>query len=87
MTQLDYDVMKKLANIEYEVICSDIYETSTFKNYVKLDITNELAVKETLNRNKPDAVISCTAFTVVDKTEDFKEKVYAINTLEVKYIA
>ena len=85
--QLGFDVMKELEKRGYECYGSDLHDTSIFKNYVKLDITDETVVKKVLNEIKPDAVIHCAAWTAVDKAEEFKDKVYAINALGPKYIA
>ena len=50
-------------------------------SYIQLDITDEKAVKETIERLKPDAIIHCAAWTAVDAAEDEenKEKVKRIN--------
>ena len=57
--------------------------------YVQLDITDEIAVKETVEREKPDVIIHCAASTAVDAAEDEenKTKVDAINHLGTQYIA
>jgi dTDP-4-dehydrorhamnose reductase len=43
-----------------------------------LDITNDLAVRDTMARAKPDAIINCAAFNDVDGAED--QPVLALNT-------
>lgn len=85
--QLGYDVMKELEKRGYEGYGSDLQDSSSFSNYVKLDITDESEVKKVINEIKPDAVIHCAAWTAVDKAEDFKDKVFSINALGPKYIA
>lgn len=79
--QLGYDVMKELASRGHMAVGSDILEQSSFDNYVKLDITDEQAVRTTLQQIKPDVVVHCAAWTAVDAAEDEenKEKVFAIN--------
>lgn len=53
----------------------------------KLNITNELEVKNFLIENKPDVVINCAAYTNVDKCEEAKEIAYAVNALGPKNLA
>ena len=79
--QLGYDVMQKLSNGIYNVIGTDIKEKSCFKNYIKMDITNFLEVKNVLDYIKPDIIIHCAAWTAVDlaEDEDNKDKVYNLN--------
>ena len=57
--------------------------------YVQLDITDQEAVKKTIEQIHPDAIIHCAAWTAVDTAEDEKnkEKVYAINVDGTRYIA
>lgn len=57
--------------------------------YIQLDITDEKAVKETIECLKPDAIIHCAAWTSVDaaENEENKEKVHAINADGTQYIA
>lgn len=57
--------------------------------YVQLDITDEKAVNETIERLKPDAIIHCAAWTAVDAAEDEenKAKVHVINVDGTRYIA
>ena len=87
--QLGYDVMKELTARGYEAVGSDIFDSLGFEKYVKLDITDENAVKNTLLEIKPDAVVHCAAWTAVDAAEDEEnqEKVYAINVLGTQSIA
>ena len=53
----------------------------------ELDITNELAVHEFFKKEKPEVVMHNAAWTAVDKAEEFKDAVYAVNSLGPKYIA
>ena len=86
--QLGYDVVNELTARGYEAVGSDILDSS-IENYVKLDITDEVAVKSTLLEIKPDAVVHCAAWTAVDAAEDEEniEKVFAINAKGTENIA
>lgn len=87
--QLGHDVMNELTARGYEAFGSDILDSSDFKNYTKLDITDVEAVKKTLLELKPDAVVHCAAWTAVDAAEDDenKDKVRAINADGTENIA
>lgn len=87
--QLGYDVMKELAKRGHEGIGSDIQNTSEFKSYRNLDITDAQAVKKVISEVKPDAVIHCAAWTAVDAAEDDdkRELVKKINVDGTKNIA
>ncbi len=101
--QLGHDVINELAkrNSEnrnkFEYVASDLApayagiddNTAVVKApYVSLDITDENAVKETLTRINPDAVIHCAAWTAVDLAEDEenKELVHKVNVVGTKNI-
>ncbi len=96
--QLGRDVMLELASRGIEGVGSDI--TPEFKGaedsavlssmpYVRMDITDEAAVRSTLTEQKPDAVIHCAAWTAVDAAEDEENraKVDAINAGGTENIA
>ena len=87
--QLGYDVMNELTARGCEAVGSDILDSCSFERYVKLDITDANAVRNTLLEIKPDAVVHCAAWTAVDVAEDEenKEKVRAINALGTENIA
>ncbi len=87
--QLGYDVMNELTARGCEAVGSDILDSCGFERYVKLDITDANAVRNTLLEIKPDAVVHCAAWTAVDAAEDEenKEKVRAINALGTENIA
>mgnify|MGYP003542813168 CR=1 FL=1 len=87
--QLGFDVMNRLKAKGHEPIGSDILDSSDFSNYVKLDITDENAVKTVLCDIKPDAVIYCAALTAFDAAEDEEntEKVFKINAKGTENIA
>lgn len=81
--QLGFDLMKELEARGYDAIGSDILDNCAFKNYVKLDITDEKQVESVLNRIKPDAVIHCAAWTAVDLAEE-EENIAKVNAINVK---
>lgn len=96
--QLGHDVVNDAIGRGHEAVGSDIAPTYsgvsdgsavTTAPYVQLDITDEKAVKETIERLKPDAIIHCAAWTAVDAAEDEenKPKVHAINVDGTRYIA
>lgn len=88
--QLGHDCVNELAEREHEVVGSDIQESTTDAvKYVQLNIMDEKAVKETIEKIHPDAIIHCAAWTAVDtaEEEENKPKVEAINHLGTKYIA
>lgn len=96
--QLGHDVINELARRGNESVGSDIQpnysgvkdgSTVVTVPYVQLDITDQRAVKETVERIHPDVIIHCAAWTAVDAAEDEENrtKVDAINHLGTKYIA
>ncbi|MGN1139123.1 MAG: dTDP-4-dehydrorhamnose reductase [Ruminococcus sp.] len=88
--QLGYDVMLELNNRNHEGIGSDILESVPLDMpYVKLDITDENAVLDTIKKIQPEAVVHCAAWTAVDNAEDEenKAKVIAVNVEGTKNIA
>ena len=96
--QLGHDCVNEALQRGHEVCGSDIAgqysgvadgSPVTKCSYVQLDITDEKAVKETIERLKPDAIIHCAAWTAVDAAEDEenKAKVHAINVDGTRYIA
>lgn len=77
--QLGHDVMNELIARGHEAVGSDIAveyagvldeSAVTRAPYVALDITNKEKVEKIINKNKPDAVIHCAAWTAVDMAED-----------------
>ena len=96
--QLGHDVINEMTARGHEAVGSDIQPTYsgvadgsavTAAPYVQLDITNGAAVKETVERLRPDAVIHCAAWTAVDAAEDpaNREKVRAVNVDGTRNIA
>lgn len=96
--QLGHDCVNEAMERGHEVCGSDIAgqysgvedgSPVTQCSYVQLDITNEAAVKETIERLNPDAIIHCAAWTAVDAAEDEenKTKVKRINVDGTRFIA
>ena len=96
--QLGHDVVNDAIERGHEAVGSDIAEkysgvqddsSVVTAPYVQLDITDQKAVKETVERIRPDAIIHCAAWTAVDAAEDEenREKVDRINHLGTQYIA
>ncbi|WP_291636882.1 dTDP-4-dehydrorhamnose reductase [Clostridium sp.] len=52
-----------------------------------LDISNIMEVYNFVNKNKPDVIINCAAFTAVDKCELQIEMAYKVNTIGPKNLA
>lgn len=65
------------------------YPQHTYFNtdVAELDITNQLAVNDFINRHSIDGVINCAAYTAVDKAESDKELCASLNTVAPSYLA
>ena len=96
--QLGHDCVNELVARGHEAVGSDIQQSYSGVNdgtavvtvpYVQLDITNQSAVKKTIEGLRPDVIIHCAAWTAVDAAEDEENraKVDAINHLGTQYIA
>lgn len=76
--QLGHDVVKELEKRGHEAVGVDIEE---------MDITDAGSVKRVMERERPEAVIHCAAWTAVDAAEDNEEKVRLVNAKGTEYIA
>lgn len=76
--QLGYDVVRLLESQGEEVLGTTMDD---------FDLTDEAGVKAFILNYKPDTVVHCAAYTLVDKAEDNREICYAVNVLGTKYIA
>ena len=96
--QLGHDVVNDAVRRGHKAVGSDIAQnysgiqdnsTVVTAPYVQLDITDQDAVKNTIEKIHPDAIIHCAAWTAVDAAEDEKNKpkVEGINHLGTQYIA
>lgn len=71
---------------QYELLRTD--SSGSEKEAVQvLDVTDETGVEHYINKNKPDIIINCAAFTAVDLCESEEDKAYRINALGPKYLA
>lgn len=92
--QLGHDVMAELAGRGHEAVGTarkvpDGLPDVSGQRFVKLDLTDETAVKAAVSALRPDAIIHCAAWTAVDaaEEEENREAVYAANVLATKYLA
>ena len=78
--QLGHDVMQELAKREIPAVGTDL------KEGIPLDITDEEAVHQVLQKEKPTVILHCAAWTAVDLAEEEqnKETVYAVNVTGTK---
>jgi len=77
--QLGFDCVRELKERGYQNVCGiDIDD---------LDLTKEADVKKFIKDYHPSVIMHNAAWTQVDKAEEFKEKVYEVNSLAPKYIA
>lgn len=77
--QIGHDMMNELIRRGHEAVGSDITDAYagvadgspvTRAPYLRLDITDEEAVRIVIGAMKPDAIIHCAAWTAVDLAED-----------------
>jgi dTDP-4-dehydrorhamnose reductase len=59
----------------------------TFTDIDDLDISNPESTREYINNLKPDWIVNCAAYNLVDKAESEPETALLINSLSVKNIA
>lgn len=92
--QLGHDVTIELVKRGHTAIASgrrlpDERTNLQLQNFVKLDLSDEAAVKAELLGVNPDAIIHCAAWTAVDAAEDMEnhDAVYSANVLATKYLA
>lgn len=94
--QLGHDVMNELVARGHEGVGTDvaaeyagIHDGSavTRMPYTQMDITDKEAVDRIIEKNKPEAVIHCAAWTAVDAAEDNAEKARVINADGTRNIA
>lgn len=76
--QLGKEFQKQLVLYDYQVVPVDL---SAF------DITDFSYVREFLQKEKPDIVINCAAYTDVDGCEENEELAFKVNALGVKNLA
>ncbi|HYE09821.1 MAG TPA: dTDP-4-dehydrorhamnose reductase, partial [Patescibacteria group bacterium] len=76
--QLGNDVVAYLNGVGFDVIGA---ERNDF------DIVDKNQTQGFIQREKPDVIIHCAAYTAVDRAEDEKEKCYAVNVEGTRNIA
>lgn len=81
--QLGHDVMQELAKREIPAVGTDL------KEGISLDITDEKAVHQVLQKEKPTVILHCAAWTAVDLAEEEQNKktVYAVNVTGTENLA
>jgi dTDP-4-dehydrorhamnose reductase len=76
--QLGYDVYNNLINRGYKNILGI--------GSNDLDITNEDLVKEFIDKEKPNVIIHCAAYTAVDNAEENQDLCFDVNVNGTKYL-
>lgn len=76
--QLGYDVCKVLKKRDIPYVGTDVADC---------DITDAVAVKALFDREMPDVVIHCAAYTAVDKAEENEALVFAVNETGTRNLA
>lgn len=81
--QLGHDVMQELAKREIPAVGTDL------KEGIPLDIIDEKAVHQVLQKEKPTVILHCAAWTAVDLAEEEQNKktVYAVNVTGTENLA
>lgn len=73
---------------ELKILSADYPEWQfLFTDADTLDITNDFSVHSFFDRNKPDFVINCAAYTAVDKAETDIETAEKVNSLAPEILA
>jgi dTDP-4-dehydrorhamnose reductase len=72
---------------ELMALASDYAVDATGFDHEDLDITQQDAVKQTINNLKPDVVINAAAYTAVDQAEEDTQTAKAVNATAVAYLA
>ncbi len=67
--------------------CEEIGDEVLAYTHQELDISDEGKVSEIIQRDKPDAVVNCAAYTDVDGAETNQEVCYAVNAAGVENLA
>lgn len=73
----------ELRHLEAQHCAHTFYNTDV----AELDITNQLAVEDFVNRNCIDGIVNCAAYTAVDKAESERELCTTLNTVAPSYLA
>jgi dTDP-4-dehydrorhamnose reductase len=62
-----------------QVCLKDLQVPTVFLGRSDCDLSNEVAIREVLNRYQPQVIINAAAYTAVDKAESERELAFAIN--------
>lgn len=91
--QLGFDVIYELNARGIEAVAADLPANAEGlpegAGYLRLDITDPEAVRSSLERLRPEAVIHCAAWTAVDAAEEpeNREKIFAVNAQGTRNLA
>ena len=58
-----------------------------FNSKAQLDITDASLLEESILKCRPEVIINCSAYTAVDKAEQYKQDAFAVNSVGVKELA
>ena len=73
---------------ELKVVSKNYYGYDfIFTDIDKLDITNEEKTTDYISKTRPDWIINCAAYNLVDKAENENDKAILLNGNAVKYIS
>jgi dTDP-4-dehydrorhamnose reductase len=81
-TNVDLIVTARDEKLEFE----DVAQEPRIIAYQKLDVSDRLAVKETIGSYKPDVIVHCAALVDVDKCEIERELAWRTNVRSVEYL-
>ncbi|MFI5264521.1 MAG: SDR family oxidoreductase [Candidatus Kapaibacterium sp.] len=65
---------------------TDIADEPRILAYQQLDVTDRIAIKETIGMFKPDFIVNCAAFVDVDRCEHDRELAWKTNVRSVEYL-
>lgn len=81
-----FGINGQLGSPLYEALKKRGHDVAGF-SHADLDVTDEIAVRKTVERIAPDAVVNCVAYNAVDRAEDEEELCRKVNTDAVGYMA
>lgn len=77
---------KGMLGTDLFTMCKDKYETVGYDSD-ELDITDLKIVKKVLNKEKPNFIVNCAAYTNVDGCEENVDLAYKVNGIGVRNLA
>lgn len=72
---------------EFQKTLTDFDHIFTARDKNSLDISNPDNVKEAVSLYKPEVILNCAAYNLVDKAEEDPDSAYKVNALGVKNLA